>query len=163
MADPLSLIATIVALVETCAHVVQKVTDLKRAFSGAPAALHSLAVDCTTTAAVLQRLESLIRQRPQILVGTGGGNGPAGLRDSFELLVQGIRGTIGLVGEEVQRILNTSRDGEAGKAMSATTKAKFVWKETLLKDLLREVREQRSSLSFLLDCVHTYDIVPLPP
>ncbi|KAK1832426.1 ankyrin repeat-containing domain protein [Podospora conica] len=156
MADPLSFVAAIVALVTTCTQVVRKITKIKQSSSSAPAALHSLAIDCTTTMTVLQRLESLVRLRPQLLAG-GGAIGQPGLGDSFKLLVQAISASIGLVSDEVRRISTASKNRQAG--VSARAKAKFVWKERLLKDLLGEIREHRSSLSFLLDCVHTESIV----
>jgi len=43
-----------------------------------------------------------------------------------------------------------------GPSMSTMGKAKCVWKEESLKDLAGDIREQRLSLSFLLDCVNTY-------
>ncbi|CAM1510523.1 Fc.00g008580.m01.CDS01 [Cosmosporella sp. VM-42] len=155
MADPLSLVGAIFALIGSTTKVVQELRTLKQSYSGAPTVLQLLAIDCTTTGAVLQRLEHVLRNRPQLL--SPAAQGIPDLRISFETLVEGIEDSIHKLGRDVQKIAKSARDGDY--EMSSTSKAKFLWKEEEFKASLQEIRDQRASLSFLLDCLQMESLV----
>ena len=149
MADPLSLVATILSLVTGCGKVTAVLRDLKQSYSDAPSVLQALAVDCTTTTVVLQRLEHVLRSNPQLLAAPS--RGTQNLKSSFETLVQDISNSIHRLGQEVGHIAIVAKDGSVD--MSNSSRAKFMWKEEFLRSSLQEIREYRSALSFLLDCI----------
>ncbi|PNP74669.1 hypothetical protein FNYG_12005 [Fusarium nygamai] len=146
MADPLSMIVTIS----------NQAAQLKQRFSGAPAAVQGLIIDCTSTAAVLQRLEALVERRPQLLAGGGNGATP-GLNGSLDVVIDGIHSSINAVGYELTLVGSSLDDSSVnlGGGMSKRERAKFMWKEDVFKELMLDIREQRSSLTFLIDCVNT--------
>ena len=154
MAEAIGLVASILGIVDVCTKIGAQIRDIQRSFVGAPAAIQSLAVDCVATATVLRRLQHLLRSRPQ-LFNPRAHNGTQDLASSFDALVKGLHGSVQILAEEVSRIYRTSKvmDGKGG--LTSTAKAQYVWKESLLKELHGEIREQRSSLCFLLDCINT--------
>ncbi|KAF4952768.1 hypothetical protein FGADI_6521 [Fusarium gaditjirri] len=145
MADPLSMIATIGALVSTSVTTSPQATEFKHSFSGAPAAVQGL-------------------RCPRILEGGGNGATP-GLKGSLDVLIDGIHSSINEVGYELT-LVGSSLDISSvnlGGGMSKRERARFVWKEDVFKELMLDIREQRSSLAFLLDCVNTPRITVILP
>ncbi|EPS45508.1 hypothetical protein H072_528 [Dactylellina haptotyla CBS 200.50] len=163
MADPLSLIATIGSLVGVSLKIASEVNSICESYSSASGTLSSLSVECSVTTAVLQRLENLLRSRPELLSASSssfqnnirpGASLSIDLQQSFEVAAKGISKSLTKLGTDIQSITRNS-GGNTGGRLSFLGKAKFVWNEDDLKLSLTNLQNQRSSLQFLIECIQT--------
>lgn len=153
MAQLIGLAVSTAAVVEACTKVGAQILDIQNNSVGVPAAVESLASDCITTVAVLERLQHLLRSRPNWqLLSSRLQDDAQDLVDSFDGLVQGLRESVQDLSEEVSGAYDTSN----GKAdLSGTPSAGYEWNESLLKELSDEIRGRRSALCGLLDRINT--------
>jgi hypothetical protein len=69
------------------------------------------------------------------------------LKTCFEMGIWGIATIFSLLDDEVTKLNDNS---------SMANRARYVWIENLLNERAQQIRDQRSSLTFLLHCVQVY-------
>lgn len=72
------------------------------------------------------------------------------LSASFEIALLGCASTFAVLEEELKEM----QGGEAGP--SRMQRARYVWKEEIMNELLQQLRGQQGALQLLLIALHTY-------
>jgi hypothetical protein len=73
------------------------------------------------------------------------------LTTSFQVAVSGLSATISTLQEEVGK--TTENGGK--KASRFASKARVVWNDNVFKELFQQIRDQRASIGFPIDCIQT--------
>src|SRR3569833_1856471 len=147
MADPISLLTSIAGAIGACAKISKALIDLGMQFAATKAAASSLAAECFTMRAVLERLSSLMKSRPELLAPRGGGK--ADLGPCFQGIVQSIDQGICDLDRQISSLSRTGKPGD----MNTGHRILFMFKEGSIKSTVDDIRQQRATLSMLLSCI----------
>jgi hypothetical protein len=135
------LALAITPLLAGCAKVIKTLYDVRKRYKAAPAMLTTIATECSTFRLALSRLQSLSKgeERDEIL-------------DSIGIAVLACEMTLSTLEENAME-LSESVDGsgiDAFSQLGTLAKAKIVWNEDEMKDLLQQLQRHQSNLGFLL-------------
>ncbi|CZR64822.1 uncharacterized protein PAC_14721 [Phialocephala subalpina] len=128
--------------VTLCAKISQNLNTIKGKYKFAELTIASLFVGCSTTTIALSHLENALRNKPG-LIGTPS-HSIDNMMNIFELGISGITIIFSLLDEELSMGINK---------LKFRKRVKYIWNEALIKELAQQIRDQRSSISFLLSCV----------
>jgi len=150
--DPLSIAGGVLSLVSSGFKISRSLNTLRNKYKSAPATLSALSVECSVTCAALYQIQDLLTSRPEFL--TSQSDSRSMLTDMFELALLGCAATFSVLDEELTKV---EYDGKKGVfKVGFKSRLKLIWNEDTLKELLQQMRDQRSSIGFLIETVQTY-------
>jgi hypothetical protein len=150
MCEPLSIITGVASLVAVCVKISQSLTTLKGKYYFADLSITSLVVECSNTGLGLSQLQSALQSRPDILDTQGYSRDD--VVNNFNMAIWGVAAVFSLLDAELKRLESGSM--ETSTWMGFRKKSRYLWNEDRLKELAQQIREQRSSISFLLQMVN---------
>lgn len=146
MCEPLSIIAGVASLVTVCVKISQGLSTLKDKFQFAQRTIALLGSECSATCMGLSQLHSAFQNRPEIL--NTFGHSREELIICFDMVTWGIADTFSSLDTELTRLNIEMSKG--GNRLGFLRKGRYLWNEDRVQSLAQQIREQRSSLSFLL-------------
>jgi hypothetical protein len=151
MVDPISVVSGIAGVATGCTKIVQSLNTLKDKFKFAEQTIASLSTECFITSVGLSQLQSALQNSPDLLITLS--NSQDELTTCFEMGIWCIAKMFSLLHDDVSKLNEKSH---MGYKLSFGTKARYMLIEDSLKERLQQIRDQRSSLHFLLECVKQY-------
>ncbi|KXX79231.1 Ankyrin-1 [Madurella mycetomatis] len=152
MADPLSIATGVAALVAAAWNVSNNLRDLRAKFQRVPETVSGLVAEFQATHIGLGQLNSLLRSRQTAFLGS---NGTAAehqhLLQSIDLITVEMARIFSLINTELTKL--TKDD-----ARLLTLRLRFLWAESDLNGYMVQMRDQRSSLVFLMQFIQTSKI-----
>lgn len=148
--DPLSITGTVLSITARCLMTAKALNDLRDKYKGAQITIAALSSECAVIGASLSRIQSLILQdlnglstqlkfRPE-------------LEGVFDTALTGCVVVFSVLDDEVRKLTASSAaDGSAG--LGFRTKARYVWNEATMKDLLSQIRGQQTALTLLIQAL----------
>jgi hypothetical protein len=146
--DPLSISASVAALVTICAQIISTSRDILSKFQDAPRVLSSLQAECSTTRESLSLIFLLINKSDTTALFHLSTN--KSLTENFDIALTGCTVTFSVLDNELQKVL---KDREVEGRMGFRQRAKYAWNEDTLKNLMDELRGQRDALNLLVTVV----------
>jgi hypothetical protein len=150
MAEPLSIAAAVVALVETCVVLCKEVDALRRRYKAAPEVFESVSRECQITKDILTSTRELLdgysqrcseRMQERVLLST------------FSSAVADIDGVLKEIAKETARFRITV---DKHPSLGFRSRPAFLWRERKLKECLQKMRDRRATVSFTLDAIQMY-------
>jgi hypothetical protein len=149
--DPVTIIGLVASLVPMCAKVGKALSDVRSKYNNASMTLSSIASECSVIATALSQIEQVAIKDPRGLSSRLDASGSQ-LGASFELALNGCGLALSVLSEEVGKM-----EGSGGvRILGWKSKAKFVWNEEGMKDLLGNLRGQNGALHLLVTALQTY-------
>ena len=133
--DPLSTVATVSALVGTCATVSKALNDLRSKYSRAGLTISAISTECTIMSTTLSQVGHLIQRDPESFnskMGTSVGAESVPL----DLALQSAIESSTLVMAMMQETLRKCNGKSSGGLLSFRSKARYLWSEADMKDTL---------------------------
>lgn len=147
--DPLSITATVLSITAQCLNTAKILNDLRARFQNARVLIAALCSEVTVIGASLSHIQNLILQSP----GTEGminGNFRPELETIFDSSFTGCRVVIAALEEEVSRLaIGASSSG----IVNWRIRARYLWKEAEMKELLSQLRGQQIALGILVQAI----------
>lgn len=151
MADPISITAGILSILKGSVTIIQSLNTLKEKFDFSHLTIASLSAECSTTSMGLSQLQSALQADLNLLVTLS--HSQEELTTCFEMAIWSIATVFSLLDDEVTKL---NKKSSAETKIPFRNKVRSLWIEDLLKERAQQIRDQRSSLEFLLDCVKLY-------
>jgi hypothetical protein len=139
--DPISIISGVSAVAKICLWAGQEIYDLANTYNSANSVLSSISRECSITATSLMRTQDVLRERPEAFARKGRN---LELLDSFDDAVGGIRQILKDLSRTLAGINSNSKFKKG---------AKFVQNESDLKNLLEDMRAQRSLIDSVMNSI----------
>ncbi|KAH0534119.1 hypothetical protein FGG08_007277 [Glutinoglossum americanum] len=139
--DPVSMIASITSLVVGCAKIVQIAQGAYGIHKAASLTISSISTECVAVSASLSYLQSLV-------VGNSGSLDPH-IANAFETVIVGCTLTLSVLNEYIMELAANKEVLDMAPA-SRMAKAKLMWNESEMKELLQQLRGHQSSITLLL-------------
>ena len=140
--DPISIISGVATLANICAWAGKGLQGLAESYDSANSTLISISRECTITSTSLARTQDVLEERPQAFSRAGHN---LELLQAFNSAVLGIRQII----KDLARSLSKFDDTQPGFRQGA----KFILNEGKLKDLLEDLRAQRSLIDSVMNSI----------
>ncbi|GAB1318562.1 Ankyrin-1 [Madurella fahalii] len=147
MLDPISLATGVTALVAAAWNISISVRNLQTKFQRVPETVSGLAAEFRATAAGLGQLDRLLRSRPTALLGSDGTVAEHHhLLQCLDAVTFEMARTFSLIDVELTKL--TKDD-----ARLLALRLRFLWVESDLNGYMAQIRDQRSSLVFLMQFI----------
>ncbi|KAK2756183.1 hypothetical protein FQN54_005591 [Arachnomyces sp. PD_36] len=140
--DPLSITTSVASLLVACSQVVRIATDIRGKYKTASLTISSIATECGTVTTALSHLQVLAITRPEPF--------DSNTTNMFECVMTGCKLTLSVLEEYVTELSEGATDMSTPVPMTVKSKAKVVWNEPEMKELLQQLRGHQSSLTLLL-------------
>jgi hypothetical protein len=144
--DPCTIAGTILGTTRICLATTKTLYDLCDKYRHASITITAIYTESVVIGASLQRIQKLLSQS-----GQNGQNGIDELADIFEAALTGCTLVYSRLDNEIE--LLKSDTNEAGE-VNRRGRARYIWKEDTMKELLQLVRAQNSALTLLLQCLN---------
>jgi hypothetical protein len=147
--DPLSITASVMSVTAGCMKLAKTISDLREKYKHAQTILSALCAESTVICATLSQIQSLILRRPDVF--------RTQLRErpelvaTFDVAVTGCMAVFAVLDDEVQKLV--AHGVEAANDVGWADKAKFLWNESFMKDLLQQIRGLQSALTLLVQAM----------
>jgi hypothetical protein len=138
MTDPLSISASIVGITAACLQSARFLDRLRGIYKDSEMIISGICSECTTMSASLTRIQTLVLRYPQ-------DQSPQleSLHATFETALTGCMVIMSVLDQEIRNLMP---EGE----VKWTSKAKLMWKEDKMRDLLSQLHGQQSGLTLLI-------------
>jgi hypothetical protein len=151
MADPLSIMTAAASLFAASLKLSRSLILLRSRFQKVPETVSGLSNEIQLTSLGLGELESLLRSRQDVLAsGSQNSRVRHNMLKCIEATTVSMAKSFSLLDAELGKL---ARDGKESKGIS--WRLRFMWVESDLDGIMVQVRDQRSSLSFLMQLVST--------
>ena len=150
MAEPLSIIVGLASLISVCLKVSRGVKTVAEKYQAVNNTLSALSVECSVTSAALSQIEQMLaaKQASHLIVSQDRSE----IRLVLELALSGCAATFAVLDQELNKF---ERSRPSGNRLGFKTRTKYLWNEDTLKEVLQQMRDQRSSINFLIDVIQT--------
>ena len=141
--DPLSITVSITSLLLGCSKVTKAAHDARSKYKGASLAISSIATECSAVTIALSHLQDVLTSRSSSLDERTLG--------CLECIITSCTLTLSVLEEYVVE-LQIVRDHTSDelKSLKAMDKAKVVWNESEMRELLQQLQGHKSSITLLL-------------
>jgi len=147
--DPLSITTSVMSVTTSCVKTTKAIRDLREKYKHAQATLAALCAESTLICASLSQIQSLILGRPDV-VKSQLKERPQ-LVTTFDIAITGCMVVFAVLDDEVQKL--AAHGLQPGQDLGWANKAKYVWKEGFMRDLLQQIRGQQSGLTLLMQAI----------
>ena len=142
--DPISIATTVGSVVMTCAQLVKKVNEITGKFSDAPMTMTAIAAECSVLSAALSHIQDLATQNGDAFVSRL--KSQSNFTTILDTALAGCALVFSVLDTQIQEITKGKDPGDIDRI----GKAKAVWKEDSLKELLQQLRGQQIAINLLL-------------
>jgi len=149
--DPLSITASVVGLTATCVQTAKALNALKQKFVKAKLTIGAICTEATVISASLSQLQSSML-RDQEGFGNKVNERPE-LESALDTALTGCLIVFDVLQDEIRKLSLSSDD--ATDQLRMTSKAKYLWNESTMQDLLRQLRGLEAALTLLLQLLTT--------
>ena len=146
--EAFSCAAAAASLGRTCLSTLKALYDLHEKYRNARATIAALHSEITVIGASMQYINVIFEQHP-VLAQTRFYDNPE-LEQTFAAALAGCNLVLSCLDEEVEKI-RTGMGSEDTKGRKG--KAKLLWKEDTMKDLLHTLRGQHSAIFSIIQCL----------
>ena len=146
MADPLSIAVGITSLIGVSLKLSHGLKDVCAKFQRAPQTISSLYRECSNTSTGLVTLNRLLQSRANVLVSAQESN--QDFLACFDLTIVNMAQTFSVLDDQFHKL--SGGDDSLGKL---SLRMRFMWIDGELNTLMQELRDQRSALVFLIECI----------
>jgi hypothetical protein len=146
--DPLSIAGLVGALIPLCVKVTHTLHDVKTKYSQANLTISTIISECSVIATALTQMDEIAKRDPSGLSSRLDPN-TSHLGASIELALGGCSITLAVLNEEVVKLTGIEKVG----FLRRRSKAKYLWNEGGMKELLTTLRGQQSALHLLITAV----------
>ncbi|PGG99379.1 hypothetical protein AJ80_09375 [Polytolypa hystricis UAMH7299] len=140
--DPLSITVSISSLLVACAQVVKVASDIRGKYKTASLTISSIATECVTVTTALSHLQMLAIRRAEFF--------DSNTINMFDCVITGCKLTLSVLDEYIMEISAGGTDTYGPGRMTTKSKAKVIWNEAEMRELLQQLRGHESSLNLLL-------------
>ncbi|KAI1200447.1 Dbl homology domain-containing protein [Nemania serpens] len=154
--DPLSITTTVIGLTATCLQTAKALNDIKDKYQNAQLTISAIVTEATIISASLSRIQTLILghvddvneklKRPD-------------LETTLDIALTGCFVVFNVLETEVRKL--TEVPGAQEQGLGAMAKIRFMWSESTMQDLLRQIRGLQTALILLLQLLETESIAEL--
>lgn len=141
--DPISLTVSITSLLLGCTKITKAAHDARSKYKGASLTISSIATECSAVTVALSHLQSILSSKSNVLDETTIG--------CLDCVITGCTLTLSVLEEyvvELQTAPNLTPNDP--KALTRMDKAKVVWNEAEMRELLQQLQGHKSSITLLL-------------
>jgi hypothetical protein len=146
--DPLSITANLIAIITVCGKVTKTLRNFYSIYGSAAFVIASICTETGVISVSLTYIQSLIKRRPDAIM-TRLRSRPE-LLDTLDTALTGCMLVCSCLENETQRLVSGA--GET-KAVSWGAKARLLWNQDTLKELLENIRGQQLALSLLIQAL----------
>ena len=137
--DPLSATASVAGIVAFCLKTAKALESLRESYKHASGTIAALCSEAAVISASLAQVQGLLLRtqckiRPE-------------LRDAFDIALTGCAVTFSCLDHGVQCL---AQEADETNRFGWKTKARYVWKEEAMRDLLLQIRGQQTAISLLI-------------
>jgi len=150
--DPLSITAACSSLAFALVRNGRALTTVFEKYQNAQHSIFMIQTECTVLAAALSQLESTITGNK----GARLSKYPSSVVEAIDLSLTGCSLTLSVLEKEVTKLIENAV--EVASRMGKSDRAKYVWKEGSMNELLQQLRGQSSALTFLLKALDSVSI-----
>ncbi len=153
MCEPLSIATGVASLFAASIKLTHSLIALKLRFERAPETVQQLCNEFQVTSVGLGELENLLRSGHNALSSTSqSGQAKQHTLQCVDATTISMARSFAMLGSELEKL---KRD-EASGTRSISWRMRFMWVEKDLNVIMMQVRDQRSSLSFLMQIIQLY-------
>ncbi|MCJ1348642.1 hypothetical protein MMC31_006874 [Peltigera leucophlebia] len=146
--DPFTIFMAVTPLVLSCAQLVMLISSLKVDYTSAPTTLIATLTECKIIHIALFRIQELVYRNEADLSSRLKALPP--LREAFDGALTGCRMTLSALNLELDKLIEPKK-GMNPMEIGFQAKARLVWQEDVMKQLLDQTRGQMSSLRHLIE------------
>ncbi|KAI0151621.1 hypothetical protein GGR57DRAFT_503888 [Xylariaceae sp. FL1272] len=154
--DPLSITSTVIGLTATCLQTAKALNDVKDKYQNAQLTISAIVTEATIISASLSRIQTLILGNT---AGVAEKLQRQDLETTLDAALTGCYVVFDVLEIEVRKLTEASVSQEHG--LSVMAKIRFVWSETAMQDILRQIRGLQVALTLLLQLFETDSIAEL--
>lgn len=147
--DPLTITASVLSITTTCIHIAKDLSDLREKFKDAQMMISAICSESTVISASLAHIQTIVLSNPDAL--TTQLQFRPELEGAFDTALTGCMMVFSVLQDEVQSLTSSSKS--ASKDIGWSIKAKYLWKEENMKDLLQQLRGQQTALTLLIQAL----------
>ena len=153
MCEPLSIAAGVASVFAASLKLTHSLLSLRTEFQRVPDTITQLCNEFHLTSVGLGELEQMLRSNQQALtVASQSDKAKQHLLQCVDATTVAMARSFTLLDAELEKL----RPSEGSGARSRTLRMKFMWMKEDLNTLMGQVRDQRSSLGFLMQVVQSY-------
>lgn len=152
--DPLTILGTVAGLTRTCVGVAQSLNNVRIKYVQASTTLSAVSAECTILSTALCQLGQIIQRDPAgfaLRLGADDGQQAVPLDTALQSALEGCALTLTALDATVKKYDAKRTSG----LLPWKSKAKYIWNEDEIKDLLQTVRGLHQALGFLLTVLQT--------
>jgi predicted oxidoreductase len=154
MADPLSTVASAIAIVQSCKAIGDEVNNVCQNYKKALEILSSIVWECRATRDVLDDFQKLIQDEAQRCAETMRRKDRL---ENFSRAVREIDQVLGDLSNEVSKIRGCP---DKRLLLGFQFRAGFIMREGKIKDCLQKIRNQRATVAFILSAIQMQVEIP---
>ena len=153
MSDPFSIAAGAVSLVAASWKISNNLRNLQTKFERVPQTVSALIAEFQATTAGLSQLNRLLEARQHDLLGGNAADEAerVHLLQCLDAMTFDMARTFSLIDAELAKLTK-------GEARPLSLRLRFLWVESDLNGYMAQIRDQRSSLIFLMQSIQLYAI-----
>lgn len=143
--DPLSATASVAGIIAFCLKTAKGLESLRESYKHASGTIAALCSEASVISASLAQVQGILLRNSQ--VSRDEYRIRPELQDAFDIALTGCAVTFSCLDHEVQSLV---READEDNGFGWKTKAKCVWKEEAMGDLLLQIRGQQTAISLLM-------------
>ncbi|MCJ1346152.1 hypothetical protein MMC31_004366, partial [Peltigera leucophlebia] len=145
--DPFTISLAVAPLILSSAKLIKLASAVKDSHKTAPTTLIATLTECRVIHMTLSKIQGLVYKNESDLSSRLAAQKP--LREAFDDALTGCRMTLAALNLEMDKLVEPER-GTQTTGFGFRAKAKLVWKESIMKQLLDQTRGQMTSLQYLI-------------
>ena len=144
MPEPISILVSVRTLSSVAFQLGKTLASVQQKYQQAPRILALLSTECTVAATAMAKIQQIMENKAAIL--KSGFDGETNVTACFELALTTWATTFSILDTELSKF-----DGNHG----VLSRIRFIWSESTLDELRRQLRDLSSSVNFLLQSFQT--------
>lgn len=145
--DPFTISMAVAPLILSSAKLTMLISAVKDSYKNAPATLIATSTECKVMHMTLSKMQGLVYKNESDLSSRLTAQKP--LREAFDDALTGCRMTLAALNFEMDKLVEPKK-GTQPMDFGFRPKARLVWKEAIMKQLLDQSRGQMTSLQYLI-------------
>jgi hypothetical protein len=152
--DPISVTASVAAISAACLRTAKTLNDLRSKYKDTNLTMASICSETTIIGTTLAKIQVILLNKPYILAPENHatpGVESLEIQPTFDIALAGCGEIYSFLEIEVQRLCNKTNDPPGW-----TEKAKYLWNEDRLKELLNHLRGHQSAITLLISVIQMW-------
>ena len=151
--DPLSVTASVAGIAGACLATAKTLNDLRSKYQNAQMTIAAICSETVVIGTTLAKIQSILLNNPQVLTNEIHGTPGLEIQATFDIALTGCAVIYSCLDVEVQKLKFSAKGAnDPGWA----EKAKFVWEEDTMKELLGNLRGQQTSIALLVSILQMF-------